>query len=102
MRRPLAQVSYQALLPVSLRAQLQNLLLPKEIEGQRAGDQERKIFGRFAFQVSGIVLKNQRVADLVKAHEFILRARVGAMLAVIEKVNIALEELVVRVSIGID
>src|ERR1700719_2100033 len=100
MRRPLSKISNQALLPVSLRAQLQNLLLPEEIEGQRAGDQEGETFDGFAFQVSGIVLKDQRVADLVKAPEFLLRAGVGAMLAVIEEVDVALEELVVRVGIG--
>jgi len=89
------------LLPVSFRAQLQNLLLPQEIERQRACDYEGKEFRGFTFYISGIVLKDQGVTDLVKAHEFSLRACLGAMLAVIKEVDISFQELVVSVGVGI-
>src|SRR4029077_3409361 len=100
MRRPLPQVSYQPLLPVSFRAELQNLLFPQEIERQRACDDKGQEFRGFTFYISGIVLKDKGVTNFVEAHQLTLRARVGAMLTVIEEVDISFQELVVRVGIG--
>src|SRR5713101_9582079 len=101
MRRPLTQVSYQPLLPIRLRAQLQNLLLTEEIERQRACDYKGQEFRGFTLHISGIVLEDQSVADLVESHELTPRACVGAMLTVSEEVDIAFQELIVRVGVGV-
>src|SRR5690349_7801237 len=101
MRRPLAEVSNQSLLAVRFRAQLQNLLLPQEIEGQRACDYKGKEFRGFTFYISGIVLKDQSMADLVEPHELTPRACVGAMLTVIKEVDFTFHEVVVRVGVGV-
>src|SRR6267142_2356579 len=102
MRRPLAKVAYQALLAVSFRAQLQDLLLPHKIEGKSGRHQEGQIFRGFGCDIFRIVVKNEGVAHLVEAGEFRLQARIDASVAVIEKVDVAFQESVFRISIRVD
>jgi len=61
MRRPLPEVAYEAFLAVGFRTQLKELLLPHEIDRQRACNDERQVFRGFAFDVPGIVVEDQRV-----------------------------------------
>src|SRR5579859_6326348 len=102
MRRPLPKVAYQALLAVIFRTQFQDLLFTEEIERQPAGDDERKALVFAALDISGTVFKEQRVADLVQASKLALGARVNVAVTVVEEIDIAFEQLVVGVGLGVD
>src|SRR6267154_4944775 len=102
MRRPLAKVAYEAFLAVGFRAQLQDLLLPHEVEGESGRHYERQIFWGFGFDIFRIVVKNESVADLVKPGEFRSHARIDTSVAVVQEVDIAFEEGILRVGIGVD
>src|ERR1700676_4570939 len=101
MRRPLSKVAYEAFLAIPFGAQLQNLLFPHEVEGQCTCDDEGQVFHRFAVEISGIVLKDTRVGNLVEAQELIFHAGVAAMLAIVQEVDVTFQELVVCVSVRV-
>src|SRR6266404_9803355 len=101
MRRPLPEVAYEALLPVGFRTQLKDLLLAHEVDRQRACDDKGEVFCGFAFYVSGIVVKQQRVAHFIKLHEIVFGARVGTILAIVQEVHIAFQEFVVSIAFAV-
>src|SRR6266849_10985121 len=102
MRRPLPKISEQSLLAVSFRTQLQNLLLPHQIHGQRARHHEGEILWLLALEISWVVLEQKRVTNFVKLHELSLHARVHWSFAVVQKIHLPFQELVACISVEIE
>src|SRR4029077_20857775 len=102
MRRPLAKVAHQALLAVGFGAQLQELLLAHKIEGQGARYDEGQILRGFRCDISRIVVKNEGMANLVQTGELTVHGRIDASVAVVEEVDIAFEQTIVRVGVSVD
>lgn len=92
MRRPLAKVGYQALLAVGFRAQLKNLLLPKQIHGERGRNDKGELFVGWTVGVSGIVVKEKCVTDLIELDQFLADAFVRGNLPVVEVVDLPLDQ----------
>src|SRR5271155_4215872 len=84
MRRPLAEIPDEALLPFRFRPKFEYLLLPEQIHRQGSRDDERNLRGLVALGVFGIVLKDKSVASLVKPYKFAAHRRGGRRLAGLE------------------
>src|SRR5579859_4416232 len=101
MRRPLAKVAYQSFLAIVFGTQLEDLLLEEEIERECAGDQKGKALTGVTAGVSGIVLENQGVTYLVQASQFGFRTGINERIAVVEKIDVTLQQLVLGIGIGV-
>jgi hypothetical protein len=92
MRSPLAKVRDEALLAVGFRAQLENPLLPEEIEGERIGHAVGEIVRLPAFHILRIIAEDQSVAGLIEFDEFAANPGIGSGVAVVEVVDESLEK----------
>src|SRR5580700_4100803 len=92
MRGPRAKIPDEAFLTIQFRAQLEDLLFPEQIHGQRAGNNERDMGGLLAVGVFGIVLKDEGVACCVELDKLAPQGWVGQRIPVFEIVDMALGE----------
>src|SRR5438874_11681341 len=73
MRRPLSEISHQALLPVFFRTQFQDLLFPQEVHWESACYAIGKLFYGRAFEIFRVILEKQRMAGFVEFDELALQ-----------------------------
>src|SRR6267143_214658 len=97
MRRPFTKVRYQALLAVSLRPKFEDLLLPIFFFKQKTAYEIREFLRGGAFEILGIVVEDQGVADFEELHEFAPDTRIGGGFPVIQVIDVAFQKRVFRV-----
>src|SRR5208337_1107822 len=95
MRRPLPKIPEQALLALRLGAQLQNLLLPEEIEGQGRGDGIGQFFGGNSLEIARDFGEKERVAGFVGLDQALAAGSVQRRIMVFQVVDLSVEQRVV-------
>src|SRR5208283_528002 len=96
MRRPVTEIPQQPLAALGFRAQLEDLLFPKQIEGQGTGDNVGERFlGRFG-DVAGQAVEEQRVASLIDFDELAFLLWLNGGFAIFEIVDLAFEKGILR------
>src|SRR5215831_15115974 len=92
MRRPLAKISHEPLLPGFFRSQFEDLLFPQEIHRESACNAERKLLCRHALKIFRIVLEKESVAGLIKLDELPFGHRMPRTTAIFEVIHLSLQQ----------
>src|SRR5208283_300008 len=95
MRRPLAKVRKKAFLPLCLRTQFQNLLLPQQIKGQGSGDRISQLFGGDLLKIPREFGKEKRMASFVGFNQALLPGGIGQGILVFQVIDLPFEQWVV-------
>src|SRR5208337_2495716 len=100
MRRPVPEIREQTLLALRLGAQLQNLLLPQEIDGQGRGDGIGELFGSDPLEIAEHFGEKERVAGFVGLDESLSTGSLQREITVFQVIDLPLEQRVAGKQLG--
>src|SRR5690242_5340361 len=92
MRRPLAKISNQALLPVFFRTQFEDLLLPEEVHRESARDPIGEFFYGRALEIFRIILEKQGMAGFVEFNQLALHHGTSRSSTVLQIIHLPFEQ----------